>query len=163
LVDDLLTLSQIEAGAVTTRPEITDVADATTEAVRMTGAEAQVVVEPGLAARIDRLHLERMLINLLTNAVRYGRPPIRVDAGRRVDVVEIRVSDAGDGVPEDFIPRLFDRFARVSSTKAESTGLGLSIVRGLAIAHGGDAFYTTTEHGGAVFGLALPAVDGQTP
>ena len=163
LVDDLLTLSQIEAGAVTTHAEITDVADATAEAVRMTGTDAEVSVEDGLVARIDRHHLERMLTNLLTNALRYGRPPIHVRAGRQDDAVEIRVSDCGEGVPHDFVPRLFDRFARASSTKAESTGLGLSIVRGLAIAHGGDAFYTTTDTGGAVFGLRLLAAPDHTP
>ena len=155
LVDDLLTLSRIQAGAVASHGESVDIAEVVAEALRVTEVEVEASVGVGLEVQIDRHHLERMLINLLTNAARYGRPPIEVRTVEWQDAVEVLVSDGGDGVPEDFVPRLFDRFARANSTAMDGTGLGLSIVRGLAVAHGGDAFYSTTEAGGAVFGLRL--------
>lgn len=157
LVDDLLTLSQIQAGVVSSHVEAVDIADTAAEAVEMSGVTASRSVEAGLTAQVDRHHLERMLTNLLQNAARHGRPPVSVRAVRLGDAVEIRVTDAGPGVPENFRPRLFDRFARASTTAVEGTGLGLSIVRGLAAAHGGDAFYTTSDAGGAEFGIRLPA------
>lgn len=157
LVEDLLTSSQIQAGAVGGHQEAVDVAEAVTEAGRMAGVDASSSIEAGVAVLVDRHHLERMLINLLINASRYGHPPIEVRAVRRGSEVDVRVVDAGGGVPDHFVPRLFDRFARATPTGGEGIGLGLSIVRGLAEANGGDAFYETADHGGAEFGIRLPA------
>jgi signal transduction histidine kinase len=66
------------------------------------------------------------------------------------------VIDNGDGVPEAFVPRLFERFAQAESAGG-GTGLGLSIVRGLAEAHGGEAWYEPAATGGGCFGLRLPS------
>ena len=60
----------------------------------------------------DPLVLDRVVSNLVANASRYGKPPIRVVASQRDQFIRILVSDAGDGVPEDLVPRLFDRFER---------------------------------------------------
>jgi signal transduction histidine kinase len=69
--------------------------------------------------------------------------------------VEIVVRDRGGGVPEDFTPRLFERYAQ-AQTAGGGTGLGLSIVRGLARAQGGEAWYEPDPNGGACFGVRLP-------
>jgi PAS domain S-box-containing protein len=157
LIHDLLTLSQIEAGAVASHHETVAVAEAAAEAAQMAGVDASLSVGPELVVLVDRHHLERMLMNLLSNARRYGHPPIEVRAVRRGHNIDILVVDAGNGVPDHFVPRLFDRFARARPSEGDGTGLGLSIVRGLAAAHGGDAFYQTSSHGGAEFGIRLPA------
>jgi signal transduction histidine kinase len=85
-------------------------------------------------------------MNFVSNAMKYGRPPVRIDARRRHRFVEIVVADDGDGVPEAFIPRLFEKFAQAGGG-APGTGLGLSIVRGLARAQGGDAWYEAGDPG----------------
>lgn len=155
LVDDLLTLSQIQAGALASHIEVVDVAGVAGDAVETSGVAATISIDPGLAVQVDRHQLERMLTNLLSNAERHGRPPVTIHATCVGDVVEITVTDAGDGVPEQFVPRLFDRFARASKT-GPGTGLGLSIVQGLAASHGGDVIYDSSSIGGARFTVRLP-------
>ena len=71
----------------------------------------------------------------------------------------MRVRDAGPGVPDDFVPRLFEKFARLDKKKSKSvqgTGLGLSIVRGLADNNGGEAWYEPNQPAGACFCFRLP-------
>jgi signal transduction histidine kinase len=97
-----------------------------------------------------------MLTNYVANALKYGGPPIRIEAREADGVVEIFVRDRGTGVPEEFVPRLFERFAQ-AGTKEGGTGLGLSIVRGLARAQGGEAWYEPDPSGGACFGVRLPS------
>ncbi|MGH2678216.1 MAG: sensor histidine kinase, partial [Actinomycetota bacterium] len=109
----------------------------------------------GLRVRVDPDHLEQILMNYVSNAMRYGRPPVRIDAGRRDRFVEIVVADSGSGVPPAFVPRLFEEFAQAGRS-GTGTGLGLSIVLGLARAQGGDAWYEAGEPG-ARFCVRLPA------
>jgi len=157
LVDDLLTLSQIQAGAVAIRPERVQLALAAREARAETGSSATITVDDDLAVQVDPTHLERMLVNYLTNADRYGTPPVQIVATRQGGTVTVRVCDAGPGVPDGFAPRLFTSFARANPGAGKGTGLGLSIVKGLAAANGGDVFYETSEDLGSCFGLTLPA------
>lgn len=73
--------------------------------------------------------------------------------------VDIRVRDRGEGVPTEFVPRLFARFARGPTAEAKpGTGLGLSIVRGPAQANGGDAWYELNKPSGSCFVVRLPLV-----
>jgi two-component system sensor histidine kinase MtrB len=85
--------------------------------------------------------------------VRYGRPPITVEAERGEGRLRISVLDSGDGVPEDLLPRLFERFARTDD--ATGSGLGLAIARSYARAHGGDLTFDPTWPG-ARFDLIVP-------
>jgi signal transduction histidine kinase len=81
-----------------------------------------------------------------------------LQALREGDCVRLNVCDRGEGVPEDFVDRLFDRFSQGPNTDgASSTGLGLSIVRGLAEAQGGSAWYEPRPGGGSCFAVTLPA------
>src|ERR687895_773535 len=149
LDDDLLIMSKIEAGALEVRTEPVDVGEAAEGVVSaFADADLKVRVDPGLRAMADRDHLEQILVNYVTNALKYGQSPVRIDARRRHRWVEMVVADEGDGVPEEFVPRLFEKFAQAGRIRSGSgTGLGLSIVRGLARAQGGEAWYEPGEPG----------------
>lgn len=156
LVDDLLTLSQIQATAITAHLAEVPLAAAARSAASDAGVGVSVEVDEDLHVLVDADHLHRMLVNYLSNAARHGRPPI-VARGAVVDGrVEVTISDAGDGVPSAFRERLFTSFARAQQSSA-GTGLGLSIVRGLASANGGEAFHQD-DAPGATFGLRLQAL-----
>lgn len=163
LIDDLLTMSSIDGGGLAPHPEEVNVAEAIDECVRSDSALSQVVsisCPPDLVALADPHHLTRILDNYLQNALKYGAAPIQVVAARVGDQVEIRVLDHGPGVPGQFAPSLFGKFARAHtpSTRAlPGTGLGLSIVRGLAEANGGRAEYEPNQPHGSCFIVRLPA------
>jgi two-component system, OmpR family, sensor histidine kinase KdpD len=116
------------------------------------GVELDVPAD--LAAIVDPLVLERVVTNLVTNASRYGAPPIRIGAQQRDRHLRVAVEDAGPGVPRELEDRLFDRFSRGSGGEA-GHGLGLAIARAYAQAHGGDLFYDPRERG-ARFELVIP-------
>src|SRR5450631_67683 len=163
LVDDLFTLSSIEGGALPTSPEPVVLGEAIARCLELgsgDGASVAVSCSPDLVVRVDPQHLARILDNYLQNAFKYGEKPVRIDASRRRDMVEVRVLDHGPGVPPEFLPRLFGRFARAdtSATKAhKGSGLGLSIVRGLAEVNGGHVRYEPNVPNGSCFVVELPA------
>lgn len=156
LVDDLLTLSQIQAGALPTHAQDVCVAAAVREALARTGVSASGPTDEHVTVRADPHHLERILVNYLTNATHYGADPIVVTADIEGAVVDIAVCDGGTGVPPEFVARLFTRFARADASRPDGTGLGLSIVRGLARANGGDTYYEPSADG-CRFGVRLPS------
>lgn len=156
LVDDLLTISQIDADAVVVQTQPVEIARAATDAVSLVGVDVTVSVPSDLVALVDPHHLERILVNLLTNAKRHGRPPIEVTAEPTDSGVIVWVTDSGDGIDPEFAPRLFDRFARADASKRGGTGLGLSIVQGLAVANAGEVVHEASPTGGARFGVRLP-------
>jgi signal transduction histidine kinase len=160
LVDDLLTLSRIEAGVLETRPDRVELAPAVDHAVgSFPGWEGvvEVSVAPGLSVHADPDHVQQIVVNYLSNAMRYGAPPFELDARQSDRWVDLTVRDAGGGVPETFRSRLFEAFAQAPSAHgAGGTGLGLSIVRGLAEAQGGRAWFEPNEPRGACFAVRLP-------
>jgi signal transduction histidine kinase len=161
IIDDLLTTSRLDAGVVEPSPIDVELGPFLRRLADDLAPDDPVIVEvpEGLAARCDPEHLQRMVTNYLVNAFRYGAPPVSVRVRERGSNVEIMVCDLGDGVPEDFTARAFEKFARVDkrhSKETQGTGLGLAIVRGLARANGGDAWFTPNEPKGACFGIRLP-------
>ena len=157
LLDQLLDLSRVDARAITVDPKPlalhTLLADIAAEAVpKETPVRLDVASDTAVVA--DRHVLDRVVSNLLVNAVRYGRPPIVVTAKRVDGHLRITVEDSGTGVPENVRPRLFERFARGDG--ARGTGLGLAIARAYALAHGGDLVYAPGTTG-ARFELTVPA------
>lgn len=162
LVDDLLTLSRLESG--TTRPRVETVvlgeaiADHLQSRSQSDDAGVSVSCPPDIAVSVARLDLSRILANYVDNAFKYGLPPIEIEVSAAHGMVEIRVRDHGPGVPPEFEPRLFTKFARDdgSARLHEGTGLGLSIVRALAQVNGGQAFYRRDPAGGC-FVVRLPA------
>jgi len=163
LVNDLLEMSRIESGHLETqlRPmTVSDVLDelARDYAERLPALTIHGDVDAHVVADVD--HLRRVLINLLDNAMKYGAPPVTVEVSEDDESVRVAVRDSGDGVPAEFRPRLFEKFAQASSgstRKATGTGLGLSIVRGLVDAMAGDVWYEPrTESRLSGFVVQLP-------
>jgi signal transduction histidine kinase len=158
LIEQLLDLSRLDEHAIVLDPQpvvlralLDDVART---AVREDKRDAvRVDVEADVAAVVDRHVVERVVSNLLVNAVRYGEPPVVVSAEHRDRHVRIAVQDAGGGVPPELVPRLFDRFEQ--GFQSQGSGLGLAIAKAYARAHGGDLVYDPTGVG-ARFELILP-------
>ena len=109
---------------------------------------------------VDPQRIEQILNNLLSNALRYATGgSIRVRLARTSERVMLSVHDSGPGIPEDSLPHIFERFYKTEKSRRSaygSTGLGLSIARKLAQAHGGDLTAANHPQGGALFTLELP-------
>jgi signal transduction histidine kinase len=162
MVAKLLTASQIDVGVTRAPLECVPVLELTLERLAEFGersGDVCVSCRPGLTAHVNRAELSEMLVNCLENAFAYGRAPIGVRATEEDGRIELRVYDSGPGVPDDFVPRLFDRFTRDPSVEGctEGSGLGLWIVRSLAQANGGEAGYEPGDQGGACFRIGLQA------
>jgi signal transduction histidine kinase len=123
--------------------------------------DVAVEVPAELSVVADPERLEQIVVNLVGNALRHGRPPIVVRAERDGERVRLTVRDHGDGVPDTHRGQLFDRFGTASS-ELSSVGLGLWIVRELARAHGGHVEYAPANPG-AVFTVLLPLVPAVLP
>src|SRR5581483_2713861 len=155
LLEELLDLSRLDAQAIRAQPRPVVLRSVLKRIVAETasGDAVKVEVPEDLAAVADPLVLERVISNLVVNAIRYGAPPVVVAAEQRDRHLRISVADAGPGVPDELRPRLFERFAR--GTDARGSGLGLAIARAYARAHGGDLVYDASAPG-ARFELILP-------
>ena len=162
LVTNLLDLSRLQAGALSVTHTPVDVEDVVARALgHVPGSRAVdidipldlplVLVDPGL--------LERVLANLVENALRYGGPLVRVAASAHGDRVEVRVIDRGPGIPRDDRDRVFAAFQRrddhATSTGA-GVGLGLAIARGFVEAMQGSITLEDTPGGGLTVAVALP-------
>lgn len=160
-IDDLLLQSQVEAGALAARREPVELAPAVQEiAEGFPDLDIRCPAEPGVAALVDRVQLDQILVNLVSNAAKYGRAPVTITAETLDEnSVQLRVIDEGDGVPDDHVAHLFERFSRAeaANTRAKGSGLGLWIVRELAHANGGQCSYAASGDGagGACFQVTL--------
>jgi signal transduction histidine kinase len=114
-------------------------------------------MDPALRVYADHERLEQVLVNLIANAVRHGRPPVHVTAEALGDTVRIAVRDHGPGVPPEHQGALFERFGG-DSDHPDSVGLGMWIVRLLVEAHGGTVGYESAGPG-ARFIVSLPAAE----
>jgi signal transduction histidine kinase len=156
LLDQLLDLSRLDARAMSIETRPLELHGALAEIVAAAVPQEiplELNVDRGLVVSADPLVLDRVVSNLLVNAVRYGEPPIVVEAALGDAQLRISVSDRGAGVPEELLPRLFERFAR--GEVVQGAGLGLSIARAYARAHGGDLVYAA-EANGSRFELLVP-------
>ncbi len=157
LLEELLDLSRLDAGGVSVRPRPLVLRSALGEIVSdalPTGASVELDVPEDFVVVADRLVLDRVISNLLTNAARYGSEPITLSAEASDTHVRIMVEDNGEGIDDDLRVRLFERFSRTDSANVGS-GLGLAIARAYARAHGGDVVYDPGESG-ARFVLMIP-------
>jgi heavy metal sensor kinase len=174
IVDDLFLLARVDAGQQPLRPTemyLDELAGACMRAVRSLAArrEIELVCEsPGdLPFRGDEQLLHRLLLNLLDNALKYSPPgaTVRLTVERAAGGYRMAVHDAGPAIPPDAAERIFERFYRVDRARSravESTtggaGLGLSIARWVAEAHGGSLRLARSGADGNMFELLLPPV-----
>jgi signal transduction histidine kinase len=162
LVDQLLDLSRLEANAIRIQIERFPVRRRLEELVFLTApdraSEVSFDVEPELEVDADPAAFDRIVSNLLTNAFRYGEPPVMIEAEQRDRHFRLAVEDRGRGVSPDFAPQLFERFTRSEPSRGavKGAGLGLSIAQSFAQAHGGQLMYEPAAPTGARFLLVLP-------
>jgi two-component system sensor histidine kinase KdpD len=173
LVDNLLDMSRLQAGALAVFPRPTGLDDVVARALDDLGIGRKAVIvdipDTLPAVRVDPGILERVIVNLAGNALRYsppGSPPL-LTASALGDRVELRVVDRGPGIPEQDRDRLFVPFQRLGDTdNTTGVGLGLALSRGLTEAMGGTLDPEETPGGGLTMTLSLPAVtepDGSGP
>ena len=155
LLEDLLDVSRLRTNKLEVALQPVDLVAATTAALAAAappqGKRVVVDVPDGLAVVADPASMERVLVNLLTNAYRYGGTNVRIEAGRARGSIHIVVKDDGPGVPEELLPHLFKPFRAGPG----GTGLGLSIVLGLVESFGGSVSYQRAQPSGAQFDLRL--------
>jgi two-component system sensor histidine kinase KdpD len=173
LVGNLLDQTRLESGALKPRLDWCDARDlvnAAIEGVRdaLAGYPLEVVVPDEMPpVRADFALMEQSLANLLLNAVRHtpAGTPVFLTAGleRGGQRVFFTVADRGPGFPLAMRERLFKKFERGDAARAGGLGLGLSIVRGFAVAQGGEIVVGENPGGGAVFTIYLPHRPAQTP
>jgi signal transduction histidine kinase len=122
------------------------------------------LVDPGLPPLdVDPDRLDRILVNLLGNALKYSDGEVRVEAERLPGAVRVTVADRGVGIPPQDLPRLFERYYRGLRHEGEGLGLGLFIVKGLVEAHGGAIEVESVPGEGSTFALRLPVAQGTAP
>ena len=167
LVDDLFELARIDAGALTLELHHLPVAPVISSSMRSVEAEARsrhvtlaADVEDDVTARFAPEKVERVLMNLLTNALRHtptdGAVAVRVEP--RAGEVEVAVEDTGKGLDAEARDRMFERFWRGDQSRSSrGAGLGLAIARGLVEAQGGRIWAEDREGGGARVCFTLPA------
>jgi two-component system phosphate regulon sensor histidine kinase PhoR len=170
LVEDLLTLAQLESGNPDLQLGIVDLSEFLREMIRdweekLVTKQLSIVVDipPTLSPiRADRTRLQEALYNLLDNAVKYSREhgEIRLSVRQSDNKIELSVSDEGIGIAREDLPRIFERFYRAdkarSPDRVRGTGLGLAIVKHIAQLHGGRVEAESEVGRGTTIRVILP-------
>lgn len=162
--DDMLGRARVAAGALTPTRQRVDVSALVEEicrTARTEGLDVQTDLAAVVVLQSDPTFLRHILNNLLSNAQKYGAPPVRVTLVARPGGAALTVEDSGPGVSVDFVPELFASFTRAPSTTAEGTGVGLHVVLRMARALGGGVRYEAREPNGARFVVDLVDVQGE--
>lgn len=178
LINDLLDIEKIESGQVTFDLRRVDARALVEQAIEANrgyaeGFKAKVTLDPRsdtAFVRADPDRLMQVVTNLLSNACKFSPPDAEVAVSTAVASgnVLISVRDQGPGIPPDFRPRVFDKFAQadgIDTRQKGGTGLGLSIVKQIVVLHGGTIRFRDADGGGTEFIVELPywdAVDGAT-
>jgi two-component system sensor histidine kinase SenX3 len=174
LVKEIVDLSRLQVADTLHEPRLVDVSAAVHEAIDYSrvGADAkQIEIVAACAPDLKVFGDEDLLVtavrNLIGNAVAYSEPGTRVAVGGRSadGVVEITVTDQGQGIPGDEQQRIFERFYRVDAARSRrtgGTGLGLAIVKHICANHGGDVTVWSEEGRGSTFTIRLPAAADST-
>lgn len=167
LLEDLLTLARCESSPAAPAREETDISLALEEIIedmRTLASQKGITVESscgqGVLLPVDRPRLVRAFLNILDNAVKYTpeNGSISVEVARVGQSVAVTVADTGMGIPEEDLPRIFDRFYQADKSRSSAGfGLGLSISRSIIEAHGGTVTVESRQGEGTVFCITLPS------
>ena len=180
LVDDLLEISRLDAGAAELVLEPVDIhefleqvksAHGWPQDVRIMTATADHPADlratspgpgdtaPTITLQTDKRRLERIMVNLVENSLHHGAPPVEVETHLSQDQVLVTVTDHGRGIPPEHLPHIFERFYKADPSRAASrgSGLGLAIARENARLLGGELVPGAGPDGGARFSLTLPS------
>ncbi|HXD31981.1 MAG TPA: ATP-binding protein [Pyrinomonadaceae bacterium] len=167
LMRDLLDLSKIEAGE--SQPQLASISakDLLATAVKelrpqveAKGLELTVVAPAELPlVSVDRLQIERVLSNLVINALRHTKTgEIKISAEQRDNHVAVSVEDTGSGISKEYLPHIFDKFVQVPDAPTGGAGLGLTISKSIVEAHGGQISVQSQVGRGTTFTFTLPTV-----
>lgn len=171
LIMNFLDLSRIEAGVLRLHRVETCINDIVRQVVQYQGPLArakriEVIEELGESLpslQVDRTQMDRVLVNLIGNAIKYTPPAgrVHIETGRHNGAVEVRISDTGPGIPPEEIPHLFGKYQRLApAAQTEGTGLGLFIAKSMIDAHGGTVRVESSSTEGATFIVSLPVHAG---
>jgi two-component system, OmpR family, phosphate regulon sensor histidine kinase PhoR len=168
LIEDLLTISEVESGRVQLnlqRVSLAAVVSKVLDDFKRRAAAKRVTLAsrvPDFTVQADVDRLEQVLANLVDNAIKYGRLEGNVTVGGQAlgsGEIEVSVQDDGPGIPPEALERIFERFYRVDKARSREqggTGLGLAIVKHLVQSHGGRVWATSEAGQGATFYFVLP-------
>ena len=167
LIEDIMELSAIESGGTRLDAREVRLWQTVQEAFGALAAKADSCgvalvneVPPDATVRADPRRLEQMLLNLVDNAIKFNRRGGAVTVAFERGACDlVSVSDTGEGIPADHLPRIFERFYRVDRARSREmggTGLGLAIVKHLARAHGGEVGVRSASDEGTTFTIELP-------
>ncbi len=169
LIDDLFQMAQLDAGGLPLDREdssladlISDTLESFSELASRQGVTVAGRADPGIdPVFMDTMRIGRVLNNLITNALRHTPSGGKIDvlAHRTSQGVEVTVSDTGEGIQPDDLPKIFDSFYRGEKSRSRATGgsgLGLAIARGIVRAHGGDIAVQSAPGRGSTFTFMLP-------
>lgn len=170
LINEVLDISRVEAGQIGLSLEAVQLSDVLAGSVQIVaslydraGVDLKVNVNEDQWAHVDAQRIKQILLNLLSNGVKYNRPhgTVAISSERVDDEQLVRVTDTGPGVPELRLDELFVPFNRLGadSSGVEGSGLGLSLSRALAQAMGGDLKLESTSSSGTTFLLSVPACE----
>lgn len=163
LLDNALTASALDSGQLIALPSAVPLQGAVATAIRTIDLATMTTETSGLggvSVWVDPVHLSQVIINLLTNAAKYGGDKVTISATLNEGRVRLSIADNGPGVEPSFVPHLFDRFSRSAAARGgrqRGSGLGLYIVRDVLAANGGTIRYATSQSGGAEFMIDLSA------
>jgi two-component system sensor histidine kinase KdpD len=160
LVENLLDLSRLQAGAAEPSPELWTADQLLGRSLDELpdSSRVRVVMPDDLPlVRADGVQVQRVLVNLIENALKFSAGSVRIELIAAQDELVFEVTDSGPGIPEPELQQIFEPFHRVGQG-SRGSGLGLAIARGFALANDGRVWAESRVGEGASFGLALPAV-----
>jgi two-component system heavy metal sensor histidine kinase CusS len=173
LIDSLLFVAraenpqtQVPRQHLDVRQELNSICEFYEPSAAEAGIHLQVETAAPVHASVNRVLLQRAVANLLENAIAHTprNGTISLSAVAENGAAKLRVADTGPGIPPDHLSRIFDRFHRGDESRSKNTGgagLGLAIVRSIALMHGGNAVAANRPSGGAEFTLSFPAAAGE--
>jgi signal transduction histidine kinase len=163
LVDDLFDVTRLSTDQMSydkQAVELSSIVDDTIEELssqrQFVEAKFAISVERGLRGSFDRLRIQQVLVNLISNALKHGAPPFGLEARRIGERAQIVVHDHGPGVPAEQARRIFDAFQRGPSAAAPGLGLGLYLSQRIVDAHGGTIRVESSPGEGTSFIVELP-------